>query len=100
MTLFDILIICGISFVIKEVSGPWGVLGRIRNALMTSGPSFSRIFFFGLLNCWFCCGYWSGVFKIALSSHHLSITSFLEWGFVGAAISLLFGGIYERLYRE
>jgi len=50
----------GLSFLIKENDGPFNIIGRLRNLLMTN--KYIGVFFYKLLSCWFCLGCWTGAF--------------------------------------
>lgn len=101
MNFMEICFILALSFLLKENSGPWGAFSKIRSFLMNSGPAFSRIFFFGLFSCWFCIGFHSSWIVLLLSHHRIEdLFQFLQWGLTGSVLSLIFGGVQERLFRD
>ena len=93
-----IFAICAFVYAVKEIDGPWGVMAWARNALMRL--PFLGVFFYKLLACYFCLGFHAGwiIYTIA-ERGNVIWNSFLLWGLAGAAISLIFSGVLEQLYK-
>jgi hypothetical protein len=88
----SVIIICllamyAISFTIKEVDGPWGIIGFIRNKLMQN--KYVGVFFYKLLNCYFCVGFHSGWIVYLLAHDIWKVNFIILWALAGAAISLI-----------
>jgi hypothetical protein len=78
----------GLTFAIKESS----LLARPRMALIKMHP-----FFFELLNCYFCTGWYAGLILYLLNFSTFSLGSMITWGFSSAAISFLLNLIVDKL---
>jgi hypothetical protein len=91
-TIFSILAIYSITFLIREAS----IFDKPRDYLLRSSP-----FFFKLLNCSFCVSThsgWIAYFIFNPGSH--TIGGFLLWTLAGGPIGLIMNGVVNRLYRE
>jgi hypothetical protein len=94
MTLLYLLAMFGAAYAIKEAE----LFSPARNLLMRHSPFFIR-----LLSCWWCVGFWAGVFIYLLA--HTSAGAFetfnpfewIVWGFAGSAVSALGSAVYEKL---
>lgn len=92
-----IICICaiyGLAFVLKETSGPWGILSIIRNRLIAN--KYVGLFFFNLFECYFCVGFHAGWIVYLLSQHHWHLNFLILWGLAGGVISLIIDGILSR----
>lgn len=96
--LIYILAIYGLAFLLKEVEGPWGIVATARNWLMTN--KYVGVFFYKLLECYFCMGWWCGVFIYLLSEEAWDLNLLICWGLAGAAISLILSKVVDRLSTE
>ncbi len=97
MIVIYLLAITGLVYLVKESTGPWGVMSWLRNVLMRN--SFVGLFFYKLFGCYFCLGFHAGwaIYLIAESAPKWNY--FLLWGLAGAAISLIFSAALGRLYK-
>ena len=84
-----------LSYLIKEIEGPWGILSTIRNAFMQD--KYVGVFFYKLLSCYFCIGWWSGVIIYLLSQDDLKFNLLICWGLAGAISSLILDRVYAKL---
>lgn len=78
----------GATFALKETS----LLNRPRSFLISLHP-----FFYNLLECYFCTGFWGGIF---IYFCHFSIFSFREmiiYGLASAALSFLLNLLVDKL---
>lgn len=94
MIIIQLLAIYAISFVIKEIDGPWGVIGFIRNKLIQN--KYVGIFFFKLLECYFCVGFHAGWMVYLLTHSIWKINFIILWGLAGASISLIIDRLLMR----
>lgn len=88
-----------ISFLIKESSGPFDIMSKIRNKLMTN--KYVGVFFYKLLSCYFCVGTHAGwiVYLLSNKPETWTIPAFILWALTGGAVSLLLSSVFERLQR-
>jgi hypothetical protein len=97
MIIIQILAICALAYSIKEIEGPWGIISWMRNALMRN--RFVGLFFYKLFSCYFCVGFHAGWVIYMIAEGMPKWNYFLLWGLAGAAISLIFSGVLEQLYK-
>ena len=86
MIIFYILAIYAISFIVRNISGPFDILSKIRNYLLASRAG---VFFYELLNCPWCVGFHCGYivyFLACLSFSTFSLPMMVIWAFAGSAI--------------
>jgi hypothetical protein len=98
MDLLSIFAIFGLAFFIKETDGPWGIMSWIRNKLMTN--KYIGVFFFKLLDCYFCLGCWCGSVIYLLHEDPWKFNLLICWGLAGGVISLIMNALLVRLYRS
>lgn len=87
--------IFGLAFLIKESDGPWGVMSMARSFLMTN--RYVGVFFFKLLECYFCLGFHCGWFVYLLHEDEWKFSGFLLWGLAGGVICLIMDGLLALL---
>ena len=91
-----------ISFLIKESSGPFDLMSKLRNKLMTN--KYVGVFFYKLFSCYYCVGCHGGwiVYLLANEYSTWKITTCILWMLCGGAISLLLSSVFEKLqsYEE
>jgi hypothetical protein len=92
-----VLSIYGLSFLIKESDGPFGIMNSIRNRLITN--KYLGVFFYKLLSCYFCVGCHAGWIIYLLSTPRPSLNYFFIWTMAGGAIGLIFNALLEKLYK-
>lgn len=92
------LAIYGLAFLLKEIDGPWGIVCTARNWLMSN--KYVGVFFFKLLSCYYCLGWWCGLCIYLLSQDEWYVNLLICWGLAGAAISLILSKVIERLNAE
>lgn len=90
--------IFGLAFLIKESDGPWGSMAWLRNKLMSN--KHVGVFFYKLLDCYFCLGFHCGWIVYLLHETTWKIQFFILWGLAGAAISFMLNLLVERLSAE
>lgn len=97
-TVITLLAIYGLAFLFKESDGPWGIMGWARNHLVNN--KYVGVFFFTLLDCYFCVGCHCGWMVYLLNHSTYKIQSFILWTLAGGAISLILDGLMTLLHRE
>jgi hypothetical protein len=97
MTLLSILAIFGLTFLVKETEGPWGIISWLRNKLMIN--KYVGVFFYKLFSCYFCSGCHAGWIVYLLSAPYKdwSAIQFVLWILAGGTISFCINVILERL---
>lgn len=98
MILISLLAIFGLQYAIRQTDGPWGILAAVRNRLMQN--KYVGVFFYQLLSCPFCTGFWSGIAVYCLQASALEVKETLLWGLTGAATSLIMDAVLTRLWKE
>jgi hypothetical protein len=96
--LIAILAIYGLAFFLKETSGPFGIMDKLRNLLMLN--KYIGKFFFDLLSCYFCLGFHCGWLVYLLAENNYTWQFFILWALAGGAVSLIIDGLVGRLHRE
>lgn len=93
--LIPVLAIFGLAFFIKESDGPWGLMALARNRLMKDPVV--GVFFYKLIECYFCLGFHCGWFVYLLYAQHWSLSHLIVWGLAGGMISLIMDLFLTRL---
>lgn len=88
----------GLTFLIKESDGPWGIMAWVRNKLMTN--KYVGVFFFKLLECYFCVGFWAGIAVYLLSPRPWEVNILICFGLAGGATSLILNGVLMKLSHD
>jgi len=89
--------IFGIAFLIKESDGPWGIMAWLRNKLVSN--KYVGVFFYKLLDCWFCTGNWAAWAIYLLTEQSYKLNIIFVWGLAGGSICLILSEILSRLQR-
>lgn len=89
MIILQLLAIYGLVFLIKETDGPFNIISRSRNILMTN--KYVGVFFYKLLDCYFCSGFHAGylIYLLSTPKSEWTINYLVLWALVGAAFSYL-----------
>ncbi len=93
-----IIVICaifGLAFFIKESDGPWGLMAKARNKIIDN--NYVGVFFYKLLNCYFCLGFHCGWIVYLLYVEHWKIQFLILWGLAGGIISLIMDSLLTKL---
>lgn len=98
MDIIYLLSIYGLSFFIKESSGPFHIMSRLRNWLMTN--AYVGVFFYKLFSCWFCTGCHASWIIYLLVNDVWSFKECLVWIFAGGAVSFIINAVIERISRD
>jgi hypothetical protein len=101
MILDNIITICaifGLAYLLKQSDGPWGIMAWIRNKLMKN--KYVGVFFFKLLDCWYCTGCWAGAVVYLLHEKSWHVNLFILWVLAGGASSLILNAVLEKLWQE
>jgi hypothetical protein len=96
-TLIYLLSIFGLAFLIKESDGPFDIMLHLRNMLMRN--KYVGVFFYKLLECYFCVGYHCGWIIYLLSQKQWSVNLLICWGLAGAATSLILDKIISYIVK-
>ena len=95
---FCLLVAFGFTFLIKEANGPFDIISRLRNRLMTN--KYMGVFFYKLLSCYFCLGCWSGALVYLLQSYQFKLNYFILFSIGSGAFSLIISEILGYLNVE
>lgn len=90
-----ILATFSLTFLIKEIDGPFNIISIIRNRLMKL--RFVGVFFYKLLSCYYCLGCWCGAAVFALAAVPWSVGNFLLWILVGGILGTFGDSILTKL---
>jgi hypothetical protein len=99
----DLVIFClatfGLSLLVKEMEGPFGIFSKWRN-LMLRLPIIGPQFFLAT-QCYFCMGIWSAATLLLLRyACNKLIVDAVCWVLAGAVVCLFLDAILSRLHRE
>jgi hypothetical protein len=97
MIIIYLLAIYAITFAIKEIDGPWGIISWFKNQLMQN--KYVGVFFYKLFSCYFCLGFHAGWMIYLLSQDHYKFNLIILWGLAGAASSLILDTLVTKLSR-
>jgi hypothetical protein len=92
--IITICAIFGLAFLIKESDGPWGIIAWFRNLLVSN--KHIGVFFYKLLDCYFCLGFHCGWIVYLLSAEPFRWQFIILWGLAGGVISLIFDMLLRR----
>jgi hypothetical protein len=93
-TLIYLLSIFGLAFLIKESDGPFDIMLHLRNMLMRN--KYVGVFFYKLLECYFCVGCHAGWIIYLLQMNNFNLYSLIIWTLAGGSFSLIFSKLlYE-----
>jgi len=94
-----ILSIYGLSFILRNTSGPFDVFSFIRNKVLNN--KHIGVFSFQLLNCPWCFGWHCGylIYLLSCLTSPFSFGLLVVWSCAGSAIVGLGDAVYERLTR-
>lgn len=96
-TIIIILAIFGLAFLIKDSSGPWGIMSWIRNKLINN--KFVGVFFFKLFDCYFCVGAYAGLIIYLLTQKNYQVNFIICWVLAGGIISLMLDALLTKLHK-
>ena len=85
----------GLTFLVKEMDGPFGIIGYSRNLLMRI--PYIGTFIYNLLQCPFCIGTWSGIIIYLLSQNYINCNILICWALASAGFNLLLFSIYNKI---
>ncbi len=94
-SLITIFAIFGLAFLLKETDGPWGVIAWARNAVLRN--KYVGVFFYKLLDCYFCLGFHCGWVAYLLHDDDFSFKFLFLWALAGGVISLIFDSLLRKL---
>ena len=96
--IISLLAIYGLAFLIKDSAGPFDVMDKIRIALTHN--KYVGVFFFKLLDCYFCVGCHCGWFVYLLTHENYSWQFFTLWTLAGGSVSLILDGLLNKLHSS
>jgi len=96
-TLFNLLAVIGLYFLLFESAGPFGFFSFWRGLLMRT--KFIGVFFYKLFSCPFCSGLHCGYLIYLLSTpiKFWYLNEFLLWSLVGGTTCFLFSLMLDKL---
>ena len=97
MIAIALIAIYGLAFLIKESDGPFGIINWLRNRLIAN--RFVGVFFYKLLDCWFCTGCHCGWIVYLLYSDHYTWQFFILWILAGGTVSLFIDALFSKLHQ-
>lgn len=100
MYILYIFAIFAMTYAIRELDGPFNILSRFRNFLMTKPPGKLKVFFYQLLSCSYCVGTYPGILVFLTTLLPAPFNLIILWGLTGASVSIIFTSVLERINRE
>lgn len=89
--IFILLASYSLSFLIKETDGPFDIISKLRNYLMRN--KYIGVFFYKLLSCYYCCGFWSGLIIYLIYFRKFQWNLFILYGLTSAIFSLIMSSL-------
>lgn len=93
-----LLAIFGLQFLITQADGPFGVIAWTRNWLIRN--KYVGVFFYQLLSCPMCSGWWAGLAIYFLSQESYKLNLAVVWGLSGSGACLMLSALLARLHRD
>lgn len=90
-TIIVIFAFYALTYAIKESI----LFDKIRIFLIRLHP-----FFYHLFSCYYCCGWWAGLFVYYLANNEFHLKSFFLWGFAGSGISYIMNLLADVLIQK
>ena len=94
ITFTNLLLINAIAFIIADLEGPFGIFSKIRNKILLN--KIVGVFFYKLLSCYFCIGFWCGIIVFFINGPIYSFIPMILYGLIGSIWSLLVSKIILR----
>jgi len=95
--LIIILAIYAFSYTIRNLSGPFNILGIIRNKLMSN--KFLGVFFYELLSCPWCLGFHCGYIISIIAFNFTNYYNLIIWAFAGSTIVAGGDKLFNKYYN-
>lgn len=95
MIILYILAIYAFSFSIRNLSGPFNIIVKLRSTLLQN--KYVGNFFYELFTCPWCIGFHCGYIVYLLHFTSFDIKQMIVWAFAGSAISGLLDSIIDKL---
>lgn len=90
MTFIMVLAIYGLSYALRNLNGPFNVIGLVRNRAISY-----HIFFYELLTCPYCVGFHCGWAVYLLGFSGFSFGAMIVWALAGSVIVPMFDRVFE-----
>src|ERR1700735_3868122 len=99
--IIQLLAIYGLMLLVRDADGPWGVIARWRNWMLSLPYSLGPQFY-NLLNCSICLGCWAGttVYLLMTPCQFWMLAGGRLWALTGASVGLILDAVIDRLRRE
>lgn len=95
--IFELLAIYAISYIFRNLDGPFDILNYIRRELLDN--KYIGVFVYKLISCPWCVGFHSGYLVYLLSFIHFNIFEMIVYGFAGSAITY-FGDEISEVFQK
>ena len=95
--IITVLAVFGLSFLLKDSSGPWDIFSIMRNKLITN--KYVGVFFYKLFDCYFCVGCHSGWIIYLLTEKNYHFNFLICWSLAGGVISLIVDALLSKLHQ-
>jgi uncharacterized membrane protein len=96
--LFYLLAAFGFAFMLSQSDGPFDLISRLRNWLMTN--RYFGVFFYKLLSCYFCLGCWAGALVYFLQLQPFKFNNFILFSIASGTFSLILSEVLGYLDGE
>ena len=94
MIVFYLLAMFALGMLVRNIPGPFEVFDKARIALLQN--EFVGAFFYKLLSCPICVGWWCGIAVYLLQFNSFSIRELIMWGLVGSAVVFVGDELLDR----
>ncbi len=97
-SIFYILAIYAVSYIIRNLSGPFNIFDLVRNQIVSN--KYIGVFFYNLLSCPWCIGFYCGCFVYLLSFSIFNVSGMLVWALAGSAVVAFLDIVYDNLINS
>ena len=87
----------GLTFIIRNSDGPFDLIIKARRWLIAN--KYVGVFFFKLLDCPVCTGFYSGLIIYLITAEPIKLAGIVVWALAGSAISLLIDAVLSKLHQ-
>jgi len=88
----------GLTFLIRQSEGPFGIISWFRNKLMLI-PHIG-VFFYKLLECPYCTGFWCGIIVYLINEKKYALNFLFLFALASAAACLIIDNMLSYFQRE
>lgn len=93
-----LLAIYGLNYIVRNSDGPFDLIIKARRWLINN--TYVGSFFFKLLECPVCSGFWCGLAIYLIAIQPIKLSESLLWALTGSAVCLILDGLTSWFHQE